>query len=217
MLLPNDLDRPYCKIPKEIWNWAVLKSGFQFWYEMPEELFYFYHIAHMAKHFELGGCGIRPFMDLWILDKTQRTNRQKQDALLEQGGLLKFSNAARQLSRVWFAGEEHTEITGKMERYILKGGTFGTMENRVVMAQQRMGGKVKYLLSRVFLPYDVLSKKFPCLQKHKWLTPVFQVVRWFRLFRPERSREVFRELNSGVFISERKVEDIAQLLVELSL
>ena len=27
---------------------------------MLDELFYFYHIAHMVKHFENGGCGIRP-------------------------------------------------------------------------------------------------------------------------------------------------------------
>lgn len=26
---------------------------------MKEEMFYFYHIAHLAKHFEVGGCGIR--------------------------------------------------------------------------------------------------------------------------------------------------------------
>ena len=35
-------------------------------FQMSNDMFVFYHIAHMAKHFIAGGCGIRSFIDLYI-------------------------------------------------------------------------------------------------------------------------------------------------------
>ncbi len=52
------------KVLKNIWDIVSIRDGYSYWHEMPDEMFYFYHIAHMAKHFENGGCGIRPFIDL---------------------------------------------------------------------------------------------------------------------------------------------------------
>ncbi|MFX7845188.1 nucleotidyltransferase family protein, partial [Acinetobacter baumannii] len=54
-------------ILNRVWDAAVPCGGWTYQYEMPDELFYFYHIAHMAKHVENGGCGIRPFLDIWVL------------------------------------------------------------------------------------------------------------------------------------------------------
>ena len=54
---------------------------------MTDEMFYFYHIAHMAKHFEEGGCGIRPFIDLWTLDNIKDVDHDKRDELLSRGNL----------------------------------------------------------------------------------------------------------------------------------
>ena len=49
---------------ENVWNMVTVRNDWEYFYEMPDDLFYFYHIAHMAKHFETGGCGIRPFIDL---------------------------------------------------------------------------------------------------------------------------------------------------------
>ena len=38
-------------------------------FQMSNDMFVFYHIAHMAKHFIAGGCGIRSFIDLYLLKK----------------------------------------------------------------------------------------------------------------------------------------------------
>ena len=40
-----------------VWENATLHENSEYWYEMTDAYFYFYHIAHMAKHFENGGCG----------------------------------------------------------------------------------------------------------------------------------------------------------------
>ena len=53
----------------DIWayTYRVKEDGYA--YVFLDEAFYFYHIAHMAKHFEEGGCGIRSFIDLYYLDR----------------------------------------------------------------------------------------------------------------------------------------------------
>lgn len=40
-----------------VWENATLHENSEYWYEMTDAYFYFYHIAHMSKHFENGGCG----------------------------------------------------------------------------------------------------------------------------------------------------------------
>ena len=94
------------EVLEHVWDNVSAHQGYKYWHDMTDEYFYFYHIAHMAKHFETGGCGIRPFIDLWILDHMNNVDRVARDALLSQGNLLKFTTVARELSEVWFGGRE---------------------------------------------------------------------------------------------------------------
>ena len=137
------------KILADIWNVVLNKEDGSYHYEMPDDIFYFYHIAHMAKHFENGGCGIRPFIDLLILDNLQGVNRKKRDEILEQGNLLKFANVARKLSRIWLTNEPYDLLSKQMEDYILRGGVYGNNENRITVQQQKKGGRIKYALSKI--------------------------------------------------------------------
>lgn len=105
-----------------VWENATLHENSDYWYEMTDAYFYFYHIAHMAKHFENGGCGIRPFIDLWILDHMKDIDIPARDVLLSQGGLLKFSRAARILSEVWFGDKEPDKLSLQMQEFLLHGG-----------------------------------------------------------------------------------------------
>ena len=116
------------EVLKRAWNVAVKHDGCNYQYEMPDEMFYFYHIAHMAKHFVgTGGCGIRPFLDIWFLNHRIDFNREKREKLLSDGGLGVFAKQAELLSEVWFGNAEHTKITRQMEKYILRGGVYGTI------------------------------------------------------------------------------------------
>lgn len=134
-------------ILKRVWSTAKKLRDCKYWYEMSDEMFYFYHIAHMAKHFEFGGCGIRPFLDLWLLNHNISFDKEKRYGLLAEGKLLTFAKQAELLSEIWFGGAEHTEITLQMQEYVLCGGVYGTTENMIVVQQQKQGGKFKYILS----------------------------------------------------------------------
>ena len=65
---------------REIWAHAA-KSESGYRYEMADEDFYAFHIEHMKNHFCTGGCGVRFFLDMWVLkhcrnfDETQRAEK----------------------------------------------------------------------------------------------------------------------------------------------
>ena len=203
-LVEDGLANASSEVLKLVWETASTREGYGYWFEMPDEMFYFYHIAHMAKHFENGGCGIRPFIDLWILDDIEGADQCKRDQLLNQGDLLKFAEAARKLSRIWFDGNAPDAISQQMENYILRGGVYGSAENRITVQQQKKGGRLKYALSKIFIPYDIIKFHYPILQKHRWLTPIMEVRRWSKLAFCGHAKRTMRELkyNSNITDSE---------------
>lgn len=176
---------------------AEVCDGFRYKYAMSDPFFYFYHVAHMAKHFETGGCGIRPFIDLWILDSIEEADKEGRDKLLEEGRLLKFAERARALSKVWLEEYEADDFSLQLEKFILNGGVFGSAENRVSLNQKKKGGRFGYFMSRVFASKDKLSGYYPILQKHPWLLPFMQVRRWFLIFRPNVARMAKGEMRAN--------------------
>ena len=204
-------------ILSKIWENAVPQSTGSVHMMLTDEMFYFYHIAHMAKHFEEGGCGIRPFLDLWILEHRVAHDDTRRNALLEQGGLLPFANADRRLAAVWFNNAKHDEITEKMQAYILLGGVYGTLDNRVAVHQNKQGGKLRYVLSRIFIPYDTIKFYYPILVKHRWLTPIMEVRRWFKMLFRGKIKSSLHELNVNRTMSQEQIAGTVDLLQKLGL
>lgn len=215
-LIEGGLANSSTDILSEVWDHVSLKEGCSYHYEMSDEFFYFYHIAHMAKHFENGGCGIRSFIDMWLLKERNDINFDVCNALLERAGLLKFSEACKKLCGVWFDNDSATEISEKMHSYIIFGGVYGTNSNRIPVKQQKKGGRAGYALYKIFLPYDVIKFYYPILQKHKWLTPFIEVVRWFQILFQGNLKNSMKELGYGS-LNKNEVDDIPQFLCEIGL
>ena len=175
-----------------VWEGAVPAEGKTHETCMDDGMFYVYHIAHMAKHVIHGGCGVRPFIDLFLMDKDPRFAPEKVDGLLKESGLLTFANEARHLSRVWFASETPTDLSRRMERYLLSAGVYGSSENNRAIENERQ--TAKYVKKRLFLPYEVLKKQYPKLEKHKWLMPWYQVRRWVTKLFNGRATQEYRKL-----------------------
>lgn len=181
-------------ILETVWDTAITDGTYR--YSMTDEMFYFYHITHMAKHFEQGGCGVRPFIDLWILNHRIVYNREKRKALLKSGGLLKFAKACENLSEVWFGDATPTELTNLFEAYIVSGGMYGNIPNAVKVQKNQRGGKIAYIRSRLLIPYDRLKNIYPILEKHKCLLPVMEVRRWLKMITDGRMNRSVAELKS---------------------
>ena len=201
----------------EIWQAAVLRSGWNSQYDLSDAYLYFYHIAHMAKHFEVGGCGIRSLIDLWLLENKMMGDTVQRNLLLEKAGLLSFALAVSKLSRVWIDREDHDQLSCRLEKFILEGGTLGSASNRVALNQKAKGGRVAYLLSRIIIPYEKLKRYYPILEKYPCLSPIMQVRRWFMLLRPHVARMAKRELETNMKLTQQDAKDIGQLLEDIGI
>lgn len=198
-----------------IWEHAAPVQDGSYRHKLDDAMFYFYHIAHMAKHFELAGCGIRMFLDLCLLMEPMQNSRSQIDVLLEKSGLLTFDKEACELCKVWFLGQKPTDNSSKLTKFILDSGTFGTRENLYITGKRRHGGTAGYLLSRVFIPYKLLKNQYPILEKWPILAPICAVHRvYLLLFGRKRTRlqEYFRATNSDAATNAENIADVLDIV-----
>ena len=194
-----------------VWEDSVRDGDSKSRVVMNSEMFLAYHVAHMAKHFS------GPFLDLWILKNKLGYDKEKGEKLVAECGLDRFFEAAMHLSDVWFAGGEHTEITKEMESYILGASIYGNIENRVAILKNKRGGRFRYIIGRIFLPYGKLKKIYPRLEKYPILLPFYEIKRWLRLVvRRDTSRALY-ELKVSGSVSEDKAARLANMLDSLGL
>ena len=186
-------------------------------YQMSKELFLLYHIYHMAKHFVHGGCGIKPFIDLWIIKNKVGFDEEKAQKMLQESGLLAFFERSTDLVNVWFEGKEHSEITQEMEDYILQGGVYGTLKQNLAMSQNKKGGKFRHLMSRIFLSYKDMAVYYPSLKKCPILFPFYQVRRWCRILFCGGRKAAMNEIKVNKNITTEEQERAKKLLEELNL
>jgi hypothetical protein len=211
-LIEEGLVNSSAKVLKNVWRVSTPKDGYEYFREMPDSFFYFYHIAHMAKHLLNGGCGIKPLIDLWLLERVEDADLEGREELLSRGGLLKLAGTAVRLSLVWFGKEEHNTLTKEMEKYVLEGGVYGNLANHVAVLRHKMGGRLQYALSLIFLPYDSIKYMYPILQKHRWLTPVMQARRWCTLILKGRLKKATRTLTDTGEVSDEQVKSVRDFL-----
>ncbi len=199
----------------KVWEYSTQKSEYR--YAMTDEFLLFYHISHMAKHFAHGGCGIRPFMDLWIIEHKMGISRNCADELLEASGLCRFAVGAFALADAWFGGKEHTELTLNMQEYIMNAGVYGSLENRVYMRSTDNDSKLKYIFRRVFIPYRDMVNFFPSLKKCPLLLPFLYLVRIFRVVRGKRLGRRIHEAKLAGTLSDESMDKVNSLRNELGI
>ena len=171
----------------DVWRYAQTEDGAQ--YRLGDGMFYFYHIAHMAKHIEVGGCGIRTFMDLWVLNHRVVADIEARRELLEQGGLTRFAETAERLAEYWFSDGSPDELCLLLEEFVLYGGVYGNIDTLTAVQQNRRGGRFVYLFSLLFPRYCHLKYQYPVLQRRSWLYPFCVLHRLGRkLFGKDRQR-----------------------------
>ncbi len=198
--------------------WEHTKETEQNCREFSDEFLLFYHFSHMAKHFAIGGCGIKPLMDLWVIEHKMKINRNACDSLLLQCGLDKFSSAALSLTDVWFGDKEHTELTLDMQDYIMNAGVYGSLENRIIVSQNKKGGKAKHLFSKIFLTYPQMKIYYPSLGKCPPLFPFYQIRRWFRIaFNRDRAKNAMDHIKTSNLVSDERSKHIMKLCNRLGI
>ncbi len=202
---------------ERVWDYAMPTEEGSLCYKLQNEFLMFYFIAHAAYHFLNGGCGVRMLIDLNFLEDNLEYDEELFATLLKEAGLYKFCENMRKLSRVWMRNEPHTETTLRMENYILLGELYGTLKNNIAVEQNKTGGRLRYALGKLFIPYESMKKAYPILKKHKWLTPFMQVRRWLRIIFTGRTLGSVRKLRTNATLNEERTKGTKELLELLEL
>ncbi len=200
----------------DVWKTAVLYKG-QYQFVFSPELFVMHHISHMAKHFILGGCGIRTLIDLWYLEKNLLYNREILKQKLSDNGLLKFYENVSALLSTWMTGEALTEQQENLLTFIVNGGVYGNRENRLFINQKMGKTMVLHLLSRIFPSLRSMRYLYPVLIKHPALLPFYYVIRLFSLMKPTKIHNAGEELKSFNNLNDETLSEATKILKQLGL
>ena len=203
-----------CLQPEYIWG-HVERDGFAC--KMRDEDFYMFHVEHMKNHYLTGGCGVRFFMDLWVLNHLPDKNVEKRMEALSECGLLKFERSVRHLSEVWFGEAKHTSLTKTMEDYILSAGVYGTIENWALVQEVQSEGKIKSVWRRLWLPYKSLCWSYPALEGRRWLQPYYEWKRFAKMIAEGRWHRSVTELKANRTVSKEQKKTTKEMLEELGL
>ena len=203
------------RLLSKVWDNIKPVNGVEF--REAKEFFVFHHIAHMAYHFLFGGCGIRPFIDLWLMRLKCFYNDNEVITLLNKCELKQFYDSVCDLTAVWFGDKEHTELTKKMSDIIL-GGVYGNEDNRnTVGFAMNNGSRIKYLFKIAFLPYEGMCFLYPSLRKYKIFLPFCYIHRIFsKLFGKDR-KKVQGRIKDIKSSSKSYINEASDLIKELGL
>ena len=193
-LFGADQDRRIYRYYRDVKARLIRDEGRQWGYHFCDEDFYVYMLAHENKHYLEGGTGLRSLLDVYVYC------RKKGDSLdwnyigeeTEKLGLREFEERSRSLAFHLFDGESLTEAEDDMLTYILSSGTYGTMQHKVTNKVQRLGGgaagKLRYVLSRVFLPMDTVRTAYPTFARIPVLLPFLPIWRLILGLRSRRKK-----------------------------
>ena len=200
----------------QFWENAVAEPG-HYCHRLSNEMLILAHVAHMAKHFLVGGCGLRPFLDLWFMQEKLSYDEARLKQMLQDAGLQSFYVKVNELLDAWFHdGKKDGLLTG-MEEYVLYGGVYGNQENIIVMKRARGYSSVRYLLERLFPPVDAMKYRYLVLNKHPWLLPWFWLCRAARHVKNGKAWRIGAEFRINRDFSKEDFNNADQLLKGLGL
>ena len=116
-----------------------------------------------------------------------------------------------------FYNAEKDELSALMQDFILRGGIYGTRENRVNAGAGQKKSRLRYALSRIFLPMHYLSLSYPILKRHPILMPFYQVKRWCRILFGKKRAGALAELSATASLDKGAKEATALLFDRLGL
>ena len=206
------------KLFHSVWNDYIIRDAdYQNRYSITPELFLIYHLAHMGRHLLHGGCGVRPFIDLWLINKWYVFDLSKLKDMLVRCNLLSLYDISMELSKVWLEDHKHNEKTELLEKYVLCGGVYGTTTNAAKVKAAKGIGKSQSFINLVFLPRKNLEVLYPSLKKHPTLYPFYQIKRWLTFLDDSKRSKIKQLIKQRNMVTYDEASKIELLLKQLNL
>ena len=182
-LFPEDV--PYHDYFSDIMSKLIDADDKAYMKKLSKEDYYLHLIAHLAKHFDRSGTGIRSLVDIWLYNKKYRDTLDMNylNLGLTELGLSEFESTIYKAATQLFSGDIWDDTTLAITNYVMTSGTYGTKDTYIVSALNKKGGnKLSYLINRIFPDKTFMEMHFPILAKCPVLLPACWLARLFKCF-----------------------------------
>lgn len=148
------------------WDSATLVPDTKHEYRLTPDMLYFIHIAHVAKHFVMGGGNIYSIKDVIYIEKEYGKGLARD--LLREAGLLEF---AEKIEEIATASENAlpqntlSDDAKAIRDVILEGDLRGSARNSEIGWIIKTGGGINYYYRRLFPPVWNMKYFYPVLKK----------------------------------------------------
>lgn len=200
---------------KDAWLYAILVKGGC--YAFTEEFFVFHMFAHMSYHFLSGGCGMKALVDVWVMEHKMGIQYERARQLLEKAGIYRFAMEISRLVEVCFSGKEKDDFSEILLSYIIGGGVYGTVQNKIAVEKAETKNTFLYALQRLFLPYKSMIILYPMLKRLPFLLPICWIARFCKMLFGGRAARTVSELKTANNVSDKTMNSIEQMRERLGL
>ncbi len=199
---------------KDVWQHTV-STDTQL-VKLTDAFLIFHVIAHMSYHFISGGCGLRSLIDLWIINNKMNISVESSKELLERAGIYKYALEMSALAAYIFGEAEETEITETLLLYIMSGGTYGVLDQKLAMTKSKQT-QSSYVIKRLFPPLKMMAENHSVLKKAPILLPFFWIARLVASVFKGKTKRVAHEFKKAQGVTDAEVQSMAYIREKLGL
>ncbi len=204
------------KVLIRAWDYAVTTDTSKC--SFTDGFFVFHMFAHAFYHFMSGGFGLRTLMDIWVMKAKMGLEYQCAENLLKEADIYKFSVEISRLADICFSGGEADSFSDDLLLFILNGGSYGSMQNRVIISQTKDHTSLfVYVLKRLFPTYKTMSAYYPVLKKLAVLLPVYWIKRIIDMLIKGRALRKMNEIKTVNDISNKNIDRMRNISTRLGL
>ena len=180
-----------------------IKEGNQYFHLYHDNDFFIHVLCHLYKHFTFGGCGLRQYLDIYIMTKKVELDFEYIRSELRSFGMDGFLDTTLKLNRFLFDGEKPDDDLVEIAEFVLNNTTFGNADNRLVLdydkghgEKRTICGNIKYFADRWQLRYSQMKKRYGILKYLPFLLPFCYIHRLFAalLFRRDVIKTSFDDV-----------------------
>ncbi len=181
-LFPDDYDfEGYFDEP---FKHTDLKDGYKYYHLYKTDDFFIHVLCHLYKHFTFGGCGLRQYLDIYVMTKKMELDMDYIRSELRSFGMEGFLDTTLKLDRFFFDGEKPDDELIEIAEFVFNNSTFGNAENRLVLDYDKQNGEkrtlwgnIKYFMDRWGLNYSQMKERYKVLKYLPFLLPFCWIYR----------------------------------------
>lgn len=181
-LFPDDYDfEGYFDEP---YQHTELKDGYKYYHVYKTDDFFIHVLCHLYKHFTFGGCGLRQYLDIYVMTQKMKLNMDYIRSELKSFGMDGFLDTTLKLNRFFFDGEKPDDELIEIAEFVFNNSTFGNADNRLVLdydkghgEKRTLWGNIKYFMERWGLNYSQMKLKYKVLNYLPFLLPFCWIYR----------------------------------------